>query len=313
MQIENELVQVKPEKEALVTVGVFDGVHLGHQRLLNYLKDKARENGWLSGVVTFKSHPRSVLSPENELRWLTDLDTRVGLLRGLEVDFVVVLSFTTELAQLSASEFVRLLKRYLNMRGLIVGPDFALGKNREGTGERLWLLGQEIGFSVEVIEAVVVDGEVVSSSAIRRALADGDMGRVEKLFGRPFSLNGEIVTGDRRGRELGFPTANLDIAPEQALPKDGVYVTIAHVDRELVPSVTNIGVRPTFGGGKRMVETFLLDFHGDLLGRRLTIDLLDKLRDERYFSNVEELKLQMEDDVKRARAILARRMKQWQV
>jgi len=310
VQIENELAQVKPAKETLLTVGVFDGVHLGHQRLLNYLKDKARENGWLSGVITFKSHPRSVLSPENELRWLTDLDTRVGLLRGLGADFVVVLSFTTELAQLSASEFVRLLKEYLNMRGLIVGPDFALGRDREGSGERLRLLGQEMGFSVEVIETVVVDGDVVSSSAIRQALAQGDMRKVEKLFGRLFSLHGEVITGDRRGRELGFPTANLDIAPEQALPKDGVYVTIAHVDRELIPSVTNIGVRPTFGGGKRMVETFLLDYHGDLLGRRLKIDLLEKLRDERYFSNVEELKVQIENDVKQARAVLAKRMQQ---
>jgi len=309
MQIEDELAKVKPQRETLLTVGVFDGLHLGHQRLLSHLRDEAQKRGWLSGVITFESHPQVVLSAESKLLWLSDLETRIDLLRGLGMDVVVALPFNPELAQLTAREFIQLLKDHLRMRGLIVGPDFALGRNREGDAERLRLLGQEMGFSVEVIPPVVLDGEVISSSAVRQALAQGDMKRVEKFFGRPFSLSGEIVSGDERGGTLGYPTANLDVRAEQALPGDGVYVTVAHLDGESLPSVTSIGVRPTFGGGKRLVETYLLDYEGELHGQRLRIDLLDKLRDEKRFGNAEELKSAIGKDVERARAILDKRLK----
>ena len=313
MQIEKELAKVKPQKETLLTIGVFDGVHLGHQRLLTHLRDEALRRNLLSGVVTFKSNPKAVLSPENKLLWLNDLETRIRLLQGLGIDVVVALPFSSELAQLTARRFVQLLKDYLNMRGLVIGPDFALGRGREGDAEKLRLLGQEMGFSVDVLPAVVLDGEVVSSSAIRQALLQGDMEKVEKLFGRLFSLTGQVVSGDRRGRVLGFPTANLNIKPEQALPGDGVYATIAHIDHKLIPSVTNIGVRPTFGDNKRLVETYILDYRGELLGQMLTIDLVAKLRDEKRFEAVEELKTQMAKDVEQARAILTRRMKQSEV
>jgi riboflavin kinase/FMN adenylyltransferase len=309
VQIEKELAEVKPQKETLLTIGVFDGVHLGHQRLLTHLRDEARREDLLSGVVTFKSNPKAVLSQENKLLRLSDLETRISLLRGLGIDVVVVLPFTSELARLSAQRFVQLLKEHLRMRGLIIGPDFALGRGREGDAEKLRLLGQKMDFSVEVLPAVVLDGQVVSSSAIRQALSQGDMKMVEKFFGRLFSLEGQVVSGDGRGRALGFPTANMELKAEQALPSDGVYATIAHVGHELIPSVTNIGVRPTFGFGKRLVETYLLDYEGELLGQRLTIDLVDKLRDEKRFDAVEELKSQMARDVEQARQILSGRMK----
>ncbi|MGA7676795.1 MAG: bifunctional riboflavin kinase/FAD synthetase [Dehalococcoidia bacterium] len=309
MQIEKELAKVKPQKETLLTIGVFDGIHLGHQRLLTHLRDEARKKNWLSSVVTFKSHPKAVLSPENKLLWLSDMETRISLIRNLGIDVIVVLPFTSELARLTAQRFVQLLKEYLKMRGLIIGPDFALGRDREGDAEKLRLLGQEMDFSVEVIPPVVIDGQVVSSSAIRQALAQGDMKKAEKLFGRLFSLSGVVVSGDGRGRTLGFPTANLELKPEQALPSDGVYATIAHVGRELMPSVTSIGVRPTFGSGKRLVETHVIDYEGDLLGQRLTLDLVDKLRDEKCFDTAEELKSQMGKDVEQARKILSERMK----
>jgi riboflavin kinase/FMN adenylyltransferase len=309
VQIEKELAKVKPQKETLLTIGVFDGIHLGHQRLLTHLRDEARKKNWLSSVVTFKSHPKAVLSPENKLLWLSDMETRISLIRDLGIDVIVVLPFTSELARLTAQRFVQLLKEYLKMRGLIIGPDFALGRDREGDAEKLRLLGREMGFSVEVIPPVVLDGQVVSSSAIRQALAQGDMKKAEKLFGRLFSLNGVVVSGDGRGRTLGFPTANLELKPEQALPSDGVYATIAHVGRELMPSVTSIGVRPTFGGGKRLVETHVIDYEGELFGQRLALDLVDRLRDEKRFDTVEELKSQMGRDVEQAKQILSERMK----
>ena len=313
MRVEKELAGVRPQKEMLLSIGVFDGVHLGHQRLLTHLRDEARSKNWLSGVVTFKSHPKVVLSGENKLLWLNDLETRISLLRNLGIDIVVALSFSSELARLTARRFVQLLKEHLKMRGLIIGPDFALGRDREGDSEKLRILGEEMGFSVEIIPAVVIDGYVVSSSTIRQALAEGDMKKGGKLIGRFFSLSGQVVSGDRRGRNLGFPTANLDLKPEQALPSYGVYATITHIDHDFLPSVTNIGVRPTFGGSKRLVETYILDFEGELLGQKLTIDLVDKLRGEERFDNVGQLKAQMIRDVAQARQILDERMKQTRV
>ena len=310
MQIEKELAKVIPQKDTLLTVGVFDGVHLGHQHLLTHLRNEAQKRGWLSGVVTFKSHPQTVLSPKSKLPWLNDLETRISLLRGLGIDVIAALTFTPELAQLSAQEFLQLLKDYLRMRGLVIGPDFALGRNRQGNADQLRLLGQEMDFSVEVMPPFVLNGEVVSSSAIRQALAQGETGKVGKLLGRPFSLTGQVVSGDKRGRVLGFPTANLDIKPEQALPSDGVYVTIAYVNHKLLPSVTNIGTRPTFGGGKRTVETCLLDYEGQLLEQKLTIDLVDRLRDEKKFDTSEELKAQIGRDIAQARVILDKEMRQ---
>ncbi|MBL7209853.1 MAG: bifunctional riboflavin kinase/FAD synthetase [Dehalococcoidia bacterium] len=309
MQIEDELAKVKPRGETLLTVGVFDGVHLGHQRLLTHLRDEAKKRNWLSGVVTFKSHPQMVLSAGSNLLWLGDLESRIDLLRSLGMDVIVALPFTPELAQMTAPDFVQLLREHLKMRGLIVGPDFALGRNREGDADGLRLLGKEMSFSVEVIPPIVLDGEVISSSAVRQALAEGDMKRVERLFGRPFTLRGQVVSGDERGRTLGYPTANLDVKPEQALPSDGVYVTVAHIDGESLPSVTNVGVRPTFGGGKRLVETYLLDYEWELREQRLRIDLVDKLRDEKRFNNAEELKAQITKDVEQARAIFDKRMR----
>lgn len=294
----------------LLTIGVFDGVHLGHQRLLTHLRDEARRMKWLSGVITFKSHPEVVLSTGHKLLWLNDLETRVGLLRDLGIDVVVALTFSSELAQLTARKFVQLLKDNLKMRGLIVGPDFALGRGREGDADKLRILGKEMGFTVEVIPVVVLDGGVVSSSAIRQSLAQGDVRRVGKLTGRLFSLSGQVVVGDGRGRTLGFPTANLELQADQALPSDGVYATIAHVGHNPMPSVTNIGVRPTFEGDKHLVETYIFDYSGDLLGQKFKIELVDKIRDERRFDDKEELKAQIKRDVEHARRILSEWMKQ---
>jgi riboflavin kinase/FMN adenylyltransferase len=164
-----------------------------------------------------------------------------------------------------------------------------------------------MGFSVTVVPPIIIDGEVVSSTAIRNALAQGNMKRVQNLVGRPFSLHGRVIPGARRGVTLGFPTANLDIDPEQALPAEGVYVSWAHIDDQTYPSMTNIGQRPTFGGNERVVEVYLLDYHSDLYGRELTIDIIERLRSEKKFDTPEELKKQIAEDVEQGRAILKNR------
>lgn len=304
MQVEKELAKLQPKQDTLLTIGVFDGVHLGHKYLLSQLTEQAREQNLLSGVVTFNQHPYEVLSPQTRLPFLTDLTQRINLLQNEGVEAIFTLSFTTELAQLSARQFVSLLKKYLRMRGLVIGPDFALGQNREGNTNTLGTLGQAMNFSVTVIPPVMINGELVSSTAIRNALANGDMKRVLTLVGRPFSLNGRVTSGAGRGVELGFPTANLDIGPGQALPAEGVYATWAHIDGQAYQSMTNIGPQPTFGGSQRVVEVYVLDYHSNLYGRELKIDIMERLRGEKQFDTAEELKKQITEDVKRGRAIL---------
>jgi riboflavin kinase/FMN adenylyltransferase len=304
MEIVEELQKIKPQQETMFTIGVFDGVHLGHQSLLTYLKNKAHQNGWLSGVITFISHPETILGSQNQLPWLDSLENRIELIKNIGIEIVIALNFTAELRQLSARDFIQLLKEHLKLRGLIVGPDFALGKNRQGNVEQLRLLGKQMGFNVEVVPPLVVNGEIVSSSLIRQVLAQGDMKRATNLLGRPFKICGLVVPGDHRGRTLGFPTANIDIKPDQASPGDGVYVTIAYTDSEPLPSVTNIGIRPTFGGGNRMVETYIINHEAELSGKTLSVAFIDKLRDEKRFTSADELKTQITRDVEKAKMVL---------
>jgi riboflavin kinase/FMN adenylyltransferase len=309
MEIEQELASVTPQGETALTIGVFDGVHAGHRYLLNKLQQRAAEKNLLSGVVTFNPHPQSVLHPQNQLPWLTSLEDRVGALEELGIDIVAVLTFTPKVAQLSAQEFISLVKKHLRMQGIMVGPDFALGQGREGNINLLRALGHEMKFSVEAIRPYTINGEVVSSTLIRQALAQGDMRKVERLMGRYFYLGGKVITSDKRGRVLGFPTANLDIKPQQALPGNGIYATITQVDGKQFPSATNIGIRPTFGEGEKTVETHLLNYKGDLYGKDMRLKFVQKLRDEQRFPSPEELKVQIEKDVRKVEALLAKDLK----
>jgi len=306
MQVEKELAEQAPEKDTILTIGVFDGVHLGHRYLVSQLIKHAREQNLLSGVVTFRQHPQELVSPQTRLPFLTDLNQRVDLLKNEGVDRVFVLSFTPELARLTAHEFVSLLKRYLKMRGLVLGHDFALGQNRAGDENMLRKLGKEMNFTVNVVRAKLVDGELASSTTIRKALAAGDMKRVHRLIGRYFGLSGYVVGGAHRGTKLGFPTANIQVDPSQALPPDGVYATWSYIDDQAYPSMTNIGKRPTFDNNERTVEVFVLDYQGDLYGHEMSIDLVDRVRDEKKFNTIEELIEQIAADIKLGRAILKR-------
>ena len=309
MLAEQELSQFTPQKDMLLTVGVFDGVHLGHQHLIARLKEEARRRGLLSGVVTFRQHPRDVLGLSDGLPYLTSPDDKLDLLTGQGVDAVVMLTFDDDLAGLDARSFVALLKKHLRMKGLVVGADFALGRGREGSPQELRKMGEQGGFTVTVVPPLAVDGEVVSSTAIRKALADGDMDRVVRLTGRPFTVSGKIVPGTGLGRQLGLPTVNQDFNTHRALPADGVYATVTHVNGRTYRSVTNIGHRPTFRGRKRTVETHLLDYSGDLYGRDLTVDIVERLRAEKKFQNPDELKKQIARDIEKGRTVLSVRAK----
>jgi len=309
MEIEQELANIVPQGETLLTIGVFDGVHVGHRYLLEKLQQRAAEKNLLSGVVTFNPHPQSVLHPHNQLPWLSNLEDRVRAFQELGVNIVAVLTFTPKVAQLSAQEFISLLKKHLKMQGIMMGPDFVLGRGGEGNINLLRTLGREMKFSVEVIPPYTINGEVVSSTLIRQALIQGDMRRIERLMGRYFYLKGKVITSDKRGRVLGFPTANLDIKPRQALPGNGIYATITQVDGKQFPSATNIGIRPTFGEGEKTVETHLLNYQGDLYGKEIRVEFVQKLRDEQRFPSSEELKIQIEKDVRKVEALLDKDLK----
>ena len=304
MQIEEELTEFVPQRETVLTIGVFDGVHVGHRHLIEYVKRQALLRDYLAGVVTFRQHPLQVLALQSHVPRLTSVQDRISLLRGLGVDFVTPLSFTPEVAQLPARDFVTLLRKHLKMRGLVVGPDFALGRGREGDVFALRSLGKELGFWVDVVSPKLVNGEVASSTTIRQALARGDMLKVQRLLGRPYALSGHVRHGVERGRQLGFPTANLEVNSDQSLPADGVYATRAHLGKRTYSSVTNIGTRPTFGQGERTVEVYLLGFEGELYGHELQVELVQHLRAEKRFPNPEELAAQVGRDVEEARSIL---------
>jgi riboflavin kinase/FMN adenylyltransferase len=222
---------------------------------------------------------------------------------------VAVLTFTYKLARLSAREFLSLVKKHLSMRGILVGPDFALGKSKEGDVDMLRSLGGEMRFTVGVMPPFRVNGETVSSTLIRGALAEGDMRKVTRLMERHFYLEGKVISAEKRGQILGYPTANLDVERQQALPGNGIYATIAQVEGSYFHSATNVGTRPTFGEGEEMVETHLLNYKGNLYGKDMRVEFVEKLRNEERFRSSEELKAQIEKDIREVEAILAKDLK----
>jgi riboflavin kinase/FMN adenylyltransferase len=304
MSLDEELAGLAPAKGTVLTVGVFDGVHLGHKRLLSELIRQAKGYGLISGVVTFRQHPQRLFHPESSPPLLTSLTQRIRLFKDEGVEVVIPLSFTLELVQTGARQFIELLQKYLKMRRLVLGPDATLGRNQEGNVAALRQLSQGMNFELTIVPQVKIDGEVVSSTAIRRALAEGNIEKANRMLGRYFSIEGSIVSGAGRGTRLGFPTANLEMEPERALPSDGIYASWAYTGERRYRSVTNIGVRPTFGEVDRIVELHIIDFEGDLYRQRVKIDIIHRLRDEKRFSTTDALQEQMRNDIRQAVSIL---------
>lgn len=304
MTVLDELSRLHSDNPTVVTVGMFDGVHRGHRYLIGRVKEVAAEMGCASAVVTFTNHPRSVMRPDTRIPLLNSPEDRLRLLSETGVDLVVPLTFTLEFSYLRAREFVEFLLRSLNMRGLVIGPDFAFGFQREGTPEVLAALGEELGFSVEVVEPVTFDDLVVSSTEVRRCVEAGDVAHAAAMLGRAFAISGFVEEGDRRGRTIGFPTANVAVEPGFIVPGHGVYATWTQADGRTYLSATNIGVRPTFGGGGRQIETHLLDYDGDLYNAKLWVAFARQLRNEQPFSGVDALVAQLQRDVAAAREVL---------
>ena len=288
-----------------VTIGVYDGVHRGHQAVLEDLGHAARGLGVDRTVVlTFDRHPASVVNPGAAPKMLTSVGRRIEILGELGVDTVGVLPFE-HIRQMHPEEFVeRVLVEVLQAKLVVVGSNFRFGVDRSGDVGTLQEVGRRFGFDVDAIDLLRGDGDTVSSTAIRRALGDGEVGVAAAALGRPYELEGTVVTGDGRGRALGSPTANLAIPEELLIPADGVYAVMADVGDRSYHAVANIGVRPTFDGTDRVVEAFILDGVPYLYGRQIRLRFIERIRDERRFAGPDELVEQIGRDVEKARSIL---------
>jgi len=292
---------------SVLTLGNFDGAHLGHQAIVRRAVARAREAAGLAVALTFEPHPVAVLAPARAPLMLQTLHDRLASLAGLGIDVTVVQRFTRAFAALDPEAFVRdFLLRHLGLAHVVVGYNVNFGRDRAGTSETLRTLGARLGFGVEVVGPVATagDGEQVSSTRLRALLQAGDMPRARALLGRPYALRGRVVVGDRRGRALGFPTANLHLRAGLLLPPDGVYAVGVEVDGRAHEGVLNIGVRPTFAGKRRTIEVHVLDFGRDLYRRWLVVKVIERLRGEQAFSGPEALRAAIARDVERARRVL---------
>jgi riboflavin kinase/FMN adenylyltransferase len=300
-----ELVQGLPqpinERPTVLTIGAFDGVHLGHRRLIGSAVQRAQALDWQSAVLTFDPHPSLVIRPDRERLYLASLEERIEQIAGLGVDLLIVLPFNRDVMALTAHEFMARVCHAVALRELWIGHDFALGRGREGNLARLRDIGHELGYSVHPVEPLLLDGAPVSSTRIRSALREGDLLSADRLLGHPFGLRGPVAEGARRGRTIGFPTANVAVDPRHILPADGVYVCHAQVAGQRYGAVTNVGMRPTFAGAHRTVEAYLLDFIDDIYGETLRLDFLHRLRGERKFDGIAALVAQITSDVAAAR------------
>ena len=301
--------ELPAETGVVLTIGVFDGVHLGHQALICQAVQRARAADAQAAVLTFYPHPRSVVAPESSWGYLCSLEERLERIAELGIDLGVVVRFTPELQATSAEDFIAGLMQHLRLVELTVGTDFSLGAGKRGDVALLRALGQRYGFFVRPAPQVCLGDQVVSSTRIRELIQSGQVGEAGRWLGRPFSLRGDVMTGQGQGRKLGYPTANLSLHPRQILPADGVYAVRARF-HSATPwpgpflALGYVGRRPTFGPSERVVEVHLLDFSGELVGCELRAEFIERLRPDQRFASVEELIAQMGRDALRAREIL---------
>ncbi|MCK6628070.1 MAG: bifunctional riboflavin kinase/FAD synthetase [Anaerolineae bacterium] len=307
MQIIRDLAAAHLSGPTVLTIGTFDGLHRGHQALIQQLQQSARERRAQAAVIAFHPRPKTVLAPHlpnND--YLTTPEERIALFEKLGLDILILIPFTLEFSQTTAADFMRLLVERLNMAALWAGHDFALGKNREGNLDKLRALGQALNYTVHEFTPLLIDGQIVSSTHVRNFLLAGDVRQATQFLGRYPSLSSEIVHGAQRGRTIGFPTANFAVPAERLLPANGVYATWVQLPGETQrrASVTNVGIRPSFDSSERTVEAYIFDFDQDLYGQRLTLEFVERLRPEKKFSSIDELVAQIRHDAEQSRQLL---------
>ena len=296
-----------PQQPTVLTIGTFDGVHLGHQKIVERVVTTARQEGLLATVFTFFPHPRMVVQHDKGLKLIHTLEEKKQLLQQLGVDLLVVQPFNEAFAQLTAEEFVStILVEHLNVKKVIIGYDHRFGRNRTANIDDMRLFGKKYGFAVEEISVQEVDEVSVSSTKIREALNKGDVTTAEHYLGTPYSLTGRVVHGLKLGRTLGYPTANIQVTEDYKLiPKDGVYAVYSYIDGRKVYGMMSIGKNPTIEGKGASIEVYFFDFNGDLYDQKLTIEFVQYLREEQKFATIDLLKKQLQDDETAARKAIA--------
>jgi riboflavin kinase/FMN adenylyltransferase len=303
--IENLDQLTSPLKNPVLTIGNFDGVHRGHLALFEKVKQRARAIGGQSAVMTFRPHPLKVMKPGRATFLITSTEQKLELITRAAIDVIFCIPFDRTFAGIEAEAFVRdILVEKIGIKELVVGYDYTFGHQRTGNIDLLLRMGEDLGFQVHVVQPVLIGSRVVSSTSIRELVRAGDLSEARILLGRDYQISGTVVKGKNRGgRLLGFPTANLELLDE-LIPKDGVYAVQVIIDQHKYNGVTNIGHNPTFGQGPLSIETHILDFSGDLVGRTITIQFMKRLRPEKTFKSIEELARQIDQDVKAARGLL---------
>ncbi len=294
-------------ENAWLTIGVFDGVHRGHREIIRRLTSGARSAGSPAVLLTFNPHPASVLSAQ-EIKCLTTSDERAEAAGSLGVNIVITQPFTRELASSTAMEYMTRIKRALGLKHLLVGYDFALGRGREGSPNRLSEIGGELGYEVEVMQAVSDESGVISSTEIRKLVSTGNVGDAAQLLGYHYYLSGEVIRGAGRGRTINFPTANIDYPNSKVIPSNGIYACWAHLGNERFMAATNIGFNPTFTPDRQTpsLEAYLLDFDRDIYGQRLKLEFVSRIRNELKFNSVEALIWKIQEDVDKTRELLTK-------
>jgi len=294
----NVIEDIHPQSPTVATIGFFDGVHLGHRFLIQQVKVAATQTGWQSSIITFPVHPRQVIQSEFQPQLLSSPEEKIELLASTGVDNCILLPFTRELSQLTAYEFMQLLYDKYKVRMLVIGYDHRFGHNRAETFEDYCRYGRELGIHIMQASAYTQEQDKVSSSAIRRALQNGDIRTATKFLGYHYYLEGTVVDGYKVGRKIGFPTANLRVDfPNKLIPSIGVYAVYVYVNGEKHKGMLNIGYRPTINNGTDLsIEVHILDFQGDIYHQKMRIEFIDFLRPEEKFNSVDELVLQMQKD-----------------
>jgi riboflavin kinase/FMN adenylyltransferase len=287
-----------PDKPTVVTIGTFDGVHIGHQKIIQRLNNTAKIEGLQSVILTFFPHPRMVLQKDSNIKLINTIDERHDILHGLGLDFLVIKKFTHEFSRLSAEDFVKnILIEKLNAKKVIIGYDHRFGRNRNADINDLKVFGETFGFQVEEISAQDIDDVAVSSTKIRKALMEGDIKKANDYLGYHFMLTGKVNQGKGLGKQINYPTANIEIKEDyKIIPKQGSYVVQSTINKKVVYGMMNIGMNPTVNGNEQTIEVHFFDFDKDIYGKTIKIDLLDRIRDEEKFESIEALKLQLSKD-----------------
>jgi riboflavin kinase/FMN adenylyltransferase len=306
MQVFENILEYKPSRESIVTIGTFDGVHIGHRKIITDMVAKGEKENLLSILLTFFPHPRMILQKDSNIKMIDTINEKKNIFKKLGVEVLIIQPFTMDFSRMSAIKFTRdILVNSLKVSKLMIGYDHRFGRNREATVKTLKSFGLDYNFKVDEIPAQDIESISVSSTKVRKAIRSGDFKLVNKFLSRPFNLSGKIIKGDELGRKIGYPTANLKIFEKYKLkPQNGVYLTRTKLKKQTYFGMMNIGIRPTISAKNNQIETHLFDFNGNLYGHEMTLEILEKIREEKKFKSIEKLKIQLNIDKKHCQKLI---------